>query len=510
MNQLFLKSRDQVWALLFSLLGLCLAILAMSSAQPDLPAYEARYLIALMTLVLTVSVLINQRLRNPYVDILHIVFFLFYVVRAVALLMFPLTSDLLNPPLATGAVSYATTFLIFAFIALVVGCQSFLRRPLPEIGSLSPLDTSIMKAILWISTVIVLANVCYYIASYMLCNDLYQGIANSAMAILHAVFDSWRTLFFLVPILVLYGGFLSNLERLLAISNLALFVGVGIFIGLKSSVLQVTLYFLFPMVLRLSLSRGSRMRNLTLYFVLFTAIAICGFALGKTMRVVHLNNYGCSNGHSKIEMLGNVASVLEGQGSPNMGAAPSLGGSKTILQLADGFSYRTGYFDFTVEKLSNSAYASVVTFRQYFMAIVDKVTPGFDVFNVPFVSRSIYYAHHPNSVPGQMMNSEQLTLFGEAGLLFGWGAPLYFLLACWLLGLLHRFLHRLAGSNMLAKNLAFLFVLQLFYYWIEGMGLDMLFILHLLHTGIFTLGVLLLAWGVVAASAPHMKWQKTK
>lgn len=488
------------WNLLISLFGFCLAMLAVVSARPSLPVYEARYLVGLMTLVLTTSVLINQRLRNPYADILHIVFFFFYVVRATTLLLYPLSSDLLNPPLPIGSVSRSTVFLILAFISLVVGCQLFLRRPIVETGDLTPQETSLIKAILWISTLLMLANACFDVITFAACKDVYLGIANSVFAILDAVFDSWRVLILLTPILALYGGLLSSSDRLMAIGNLVLLGGVGIYMGQKSSVLQIILYLLFPLVLKLRSSERVKLTKLMIYSVLIIALAMAGFALGKVMRVVQLNNYGCTGDHSKIEMLAYSGLILDGQASQEIAATSHVGRSNRAFDIMNSLSYRTGYFDFFVEKLSNPAYLEVVTFKQYFMAITDKVTPGFDVFNVPFISRTIYYAHHPDAVPGEMTNSEQITLFGEAGLLFGWGALLYLPFVCWLLGKTHRILHRLAGSSMLAKNLVYLFMLQLFYYWIEGMGLDMLLVLNLLHTGIFMLSVLLLAGGMVATS----------
>ena len=507
MNQLITDRPKKFSTILLILLGLCLAILAVGGARPNLPVYEVRYLIALMTLVLTASALINERLRNPYVDILHIVFLFFYVVRAIALLIYPLSTDLSGTPLPISAVSNSTVFLILAFISLVVGCHLFLRRPLVELRSLNPLETSVVRVALWISTVLVLVNGYYYITTFMQCNiNVYAGISNSALAILHHVFDLWRALILLIPAIVLYGGLLSNSERLVAICNLVLIAAVGVFTGSKSSILLIILYFLFPMVMKLRSSEVLKLRGLIIPFVLLTALVGAGFMGGKAMRIIHINDT-CTTDSSKIEMAVYFRALLRGQVDPETGVVkyflnPDKG---AILQLTDNFSYRTGYFDFFVEKFSNPAYLDVVTLKRYSMAITDKLTPGFDVFNVPFVSRSIYYAHHPGSVPGSMTNSEQLTVFGEAGLLFGWGALLFLPFFCWLLGGLHRILHRLAGDSMLAKNLVFLFMLQLFYYWIEGMGLDMLLVLHLLHSGIFILCVGFLAWGTVAASRLRLK-----
>jgi hypothetical protein len=497
----------KIFTSLIILLGISLAFFSAGTAIPDSPVYEARYLIALMTLVLTASVLINQRLCNPFADILHIVFFFFYVARSTVLLMYPLSSDLLSPPLATGVASNSTIFLILAFISLAVGCQLFLRGVAVEMGALNPRDISFLKACLWISTVIVLGNACYYAITFLQCENVYAGISNSALAILQSIFDSWRSLILLSPIIVLYGGYLSNSEKGVAIGNLILLSGIGILIGQKSTALQIILYLLFPLVLKIR-SSDLALRKLALHSVLLLAFAAAGFTLGKAMRVVQLNYYGCSSGHSKLEILGNVRALLDGQGSDEISLTPAEGYSNPTVRLIDNFSYRTGYFDFFVEKHSNPAYQKVVTIQQYYMAIVDKVTPGFDVYDVPFVSRSIYYAHHPGAVPGEMTNSEQLTVFGEAGLLFGWGALLFLPFVCWLLGHLHRTVHRQVEGSLLAKYLVYLFVLQLFYYWVEGMGLDMLFVLHFLYTGIFMSGVLFIACCIVNLQELHLRWRR--
>lgn len=248
-----------------------------------------------------------------------------------------------------------------------------------------------------------------------------------------------------------------------------------------------------------------------LYAAIVFSLIVAGYIMGKTMRIIHLNDYGCVTGaingeksstnFGKLLQLGGIDEILQGRGSIEMTSKMNSSSLKEsldlVLPLLEGFSYRSGYYDFFLEKYINPAYSDLITLKQYSMAIIDKVTPGFDVFNVPFISRSIYYAHHQGAIPGTMMNSEQITVFGEAALLFGWGGLIYLPLMCWAIAFLHKALSRQVRDYKLGKIFVYLFTLQIFYYWIEGMGLDMLLVLHLLYTGIYMFGILVIAWGTL-------------
>jgi hypothetical protein len=144
-------------------------------------------------------------------------------------------------------------------------------------------------------------------------------------------------------------------------------------------------------------------------------------------------------------------------------------GLDAISALVHLFSYRIGYLDFFLEKLSLEIYRPVVTFNYYYKSVIDKITPGFDVFHTSYMSRALYWAREGMTYEGT--NSEQITLFAESYILFGFFSILIYFL--------FLFSFRLAlqyYKNMLSIKYAFysFFVLQVFYDWIIGFGLDML------------------------------------
>ena len=103
------------------------------------------------------------------------------------------------------------------------------------------------------------------------------------------------------------------------------------------------------------------------------------------------------------------------------------------------------------------------------MAVIDKITPGFDIFHKSYMSRALYWAREGMTYEGT--NSEQITLFAESYILFGFFSILiyFFFLFSFRLALQYY-------RNMLSIKFAFysFFVLQVFYDWIIGFGLDML------------------------------------
>jgi len=487
--------------------GFIIAILSVYGANPELKLYETRYKIVIIVSILTASFIINQRFKNPFVDILHVVYCVFYLLRIEVLLILPLKSDALELGLSAGTVSSSLLFLTLSFIALVTGCHLFLSKTCVETGILNIVETKVVKAILWCVTVIVVFNLAYYTVTFLDCNENpYINSQKPILAILHAIFDGWRALFFLLPILIIYSSSLSKSDRIVAYINIIILGMIGILIGQKSIVLQILLYLLFSLVVKYRSSGFLDLKEIWIKVILLLVLILPSYMLGKASRTIHLNHYCNSSVAGKVGALASYESIMEGRGEEKSSIREEQGEEKSsisikrssfdrnLLETMNGLSERTGYFDLFIERFTNPVYLDVVTFKRYYMAVIDKVTPGFDVYDVPFVSRSIYYAQHIGSVPGEMTNSEQITLFGEAWLLFGWGSLLYLPFMCFLFRLLNNFLNYYTKSSKLLKNIAFLFVLQLFYYWVEGMGLDMLIILHLLHTGLYTLFILALAW----------------
>ena len=118
-------------------------------------------------------------------------------------------------------------------------------------------------------------------------------------------------------------------------------------------------------------------------------------------------------------------------------------------------------------------------------SIIDRITPGFDIFGVPYSAAAIYSAYYEDS-KGTVANSEFITVFGEAYIIFGFFSFFYYIAML----LLVKYLIFQSKSPYTFNTVLFrLFIMMSFYLWLRGPGLDMVF-LFAIYKGIFVLSVM--------------------
>ena len=99
---------------------------------------------------------------------------------------------------------------------------------------------------------------------------------------------------------------------------------------------------------------------------------------------------------------------------------------------------RIGYLDFYIEKQSNyeKYYKDKINLNYYYKPILDRLSPGIDLFNVPFASNVIQEEYFKKIYKEKKIkkefvthitNSEQLTIFAETESLFGKFSVFYYL-----------------------------------------------------------------------------------
>jgi hypothetical protein len=98
-----------------------------------------------------------------------------------------------------------------------------------------------------------------------------------------------------------------------------------------------------------------------------------------------------------------------------------------------------------------------------------------------------------------------MTLFGEAHILFGWVAPVFILVFCAFLGGLVRLGSWIFENFPLGRALFMIVMMRALYFWFEGFGIDMVIILRILHTGIFVLFILGMAYLVAREAVGRMR-----
>ncbi len=138
-----------------------------------------------------------------------------------------------------------------------------------------------------------------------------------------------------------------------------------------------------------------------------------------------------------------------------------------------GLIGRLSYFEFYFEKVINlNLYKDFINLSYYFKVIIDKLTPGFDLYNVGFASRELYKSYYIFSDPN-IMHSEQITPFAEAFILFKFYSIFYYIIIISsLIYILKYFSKKINFLNFLIMN----YIFYIFVNWILGIGLDQLII----------------------------------
>jgi len=409
------------------------------------------YLLIAVTLV---SLFINSRFNNEFIEILNVFFVGFYICRIPFIFSDGVISDVLLREVDVRNIPWYLIVLAVQYLFLLL-CILAINPRIPRKNISSFISESIFKRILLFSSIVVAVNLVRTFFFF----DIHGGTLSHIPAILKTIFteNNVLMLIFLSSLMVEKEVFRKYKYAIGGIVLFALFPSIHE--GSKSGLLQAMLL----VYLALLVVRGPlvlRLRGL----LVMGAVGIGTFFLffvGKVTRLFYVNDFAFAP--QRFVFLFRKFFVED----------------MNTTDLLNAFSYRIGYLDFFIQKISNPVYEPYVNFTYYFKALVDKMTPGFDVFGVPFASRAIYSAYHGPSV--NVLNSEVITVFGEGYLLFGFFSFVLYLVILLLIKM--AFLYFKASSGA-AFGLFYMYIIFSFYWWLTGSGLDMLIALAM-YQGIF-------------------------
>lgn len=394
------------------------------------------YFLILVTLG---SLFINIALKNIFLEVIHLMFVVFYLGRIPFILDSGVISDVISHEVDASDIGWGLYVLLYQYTALVV-CTVIIN-PKVKRNKFKVISKETFSRLIKLSFVILICNL-YYI---FFISQFAVVTLGSFFAILNQLFPTNMALLIIIMLFLLGDRPMIRKYRLYMTVVVISVIGSILYSGSKSGVLQVLLmFFLVSLIVR-----GPfifRLRSILYLFPIgFLSIAL--FFLGNSIRFYRRGMMEFGDIFDQVINYGhNSASFF-----------------------VHSFSYRVGFLDFFLEKLSLEIYRPVVTFNYYYMSVIDKITPGFDVFNKPYMSRALFWAREGMTYEGT--NSEQITLFAESFILFG-----FFSILIYFLFLLSFRLALQYFKNMLSIKYALysFFVLQVFYDWIIGFGLDML------------------------------------
>jgi len=408
------------------------------------------YLLLAVTLL---SLFINLHFKNDLLDILNIVFVVFFICRIPFLFFGTVHSDVITRNVNVDNISWSILVLIYQYFSLVV-CIICLNPKIIR-QKINPPSELTFKKIIKFSIFIVIINLintfCFW----------EYGVIKlpNVLAILSVIFNTPKILPILFLSIFLVEKNVLKKYKLTIFILFASFIVERTYIGSKSGVLSVILALLLAMIVVRGPYFTIKLKNIILVFI-GSIMFFTTYFLGGLFRAYQRGENITFN---DIYEMFNTRMI------------------SIYYDMVPSISHRMGYLDFFIEKLLNHHYKTAVNFEYYLMSITDKLTPQFDVFNVPFLSRTLYYLYDVPSKGGT--NSEQITLFAESHLLLGFFSFIMFFL---IIFLLKYVIQKIRFNYGFAYGVFYLYVIWAFYDWTVGFGLDMWIVLSIIYNGLFT------------------------
>ena len=410
--------------------------------------------VPLYGIILTEILLIlgNKIFKNPFLDTINLIFIVFFLLRVPFIYGDDVVSDVYLRNVDIDKVSYAIYVLNFDLIALSA-CVLFLM-PARAYFETYDISNDVCNRILKFTSLILASNILYIAFAF----KLGESNLPSAVAIFFALFNWGSILILLVPLLVLMGKKIAVKYRVYLYLQLLVCVLLVMYTGSKSGLFQIfALYLISLIAIRSPTTHRISIWTL-LMVIMFLAVATVMFILGDIFNKIQRSQVEASDWYDLL-----IASLDK------------------LSVVLNSVSYRIGYLDFYIDKLTQEVYASAFQLKYYVMAVLDAVSPGFDFFgDVPLVSRAVYNNYFGISIGP---NSEVSTVFAEAHQLFGYLSIVAYLFVLSVILFIRKYMKSFTTDY--GKAIIRIFIVYMFYNYMMGIGIDYWLFGHAIYPFIF-------------------------
>jgi hypothetical protein len=412
----------------------------------------------LLLLIVMCSLVINGRMKNEFLEFLNTFFVLFYVLRIPFIFGDTVASDVLVRDVDINKVSWyllilSVQYLYFVISILVIN-PKFSRTAVNGLVS-----NKIFRNVLFFCYLIIFANLLK--AAFFF--NLFGSTLHFIPAIMSSIFTERNALMVVIIMSIVSDKNLVARYKYAITGAIMLVLLEGIYGGSKSITLEIFLV-LYLGLLVVYGPLKLKIRNMLVVFF-GSVIGMIMYFVGIVTRGLHVSAFNFN-----VE---NFITVLFDRFDFN------------IEYFVNAFSYRIGYLDFFLQKVSTPIYEPYVNLLYYSKSIIDNITPGFDVFGVPYSAGAIFSAYYGES---NVANSEFITVFGEAHIIFGFFSFLFYLV---MLAFIKFAILKYKSQYTLNTALFNLFIMFNFYLWLRGPGMDMQFV-FIIYKGIFVLSIMIL------------------
>jgi len=396
--------------------------------------------IPLYGIILTEIFLIlgNKVFKNPFLDTINLIFIAFFLLRVPFIYDDRVVSDVYLRNVDIDRVSYALYVLNFNYIVLSA-CVLFLTPARASIKTYDISNDDFYRVLNFTSLVLIL-NIFYIAFAFR----LGENNIPSVVAIFFAIFNWGSILILLVPLLVLGGKKIAVKYRIYLYLQLLACVLLVMYTGSKSGLFQIFALYLISLIAIRDATYRISMWKLSMAMI-FLVVAISMYILGDIFNKIQRSQIEYVDWYDLFVAYFDKISIV-----------------------LNSVSYRIGYLDFYIDKLTQEVYVNAFQLKYYVMAFLDAVSPGFDFFgDVPLVSRAVYNNYFGK---GDGPNSEAITVFAEAHQLFGWFSFIAYLFVLLVILFVRKFMTSFTTDY--GKALTHIFIVNMLYSYMLGFGID--------------------------------------
>jgi hypothetical protein len=399
------------------------------------------------------ALLFERRRRDPFLVLLCFITILYYTLRVFTLYLYPVSSVFDRFAYDASDTNYALVFILVANLFLFAGLAAVRKSVLPLPSGEGRRPSSPLAVLGLLAGTVAL--------TYFVGHGSAAPRAIVALGVLPSplMIESMAMAYFFVYRRVLGRGFVLALLALIVVELAARTLW-----GSRSAMVSFLTTFIIVSLSAHSCIRFSRRLVVlgTLFAPLVAVLAVVAFAMSTYLRITD-GTAGRLNIGSTLSAAGQADELIQGN------AAQGFIG---------GVFARAGFLDFSAEVIAHrTEYSTVVNPGAYVRSFVDNIfSPGFDLFDQPKISNSLMFVYRDQGAPSKVMvdkgnfyQSDQLGIYGELYLLFGYGSlPVFFVLAY---VLKRAFVGKGSDSPFLAV-MRRVIVLMIFWRCVDSFGFD--------------------------------------
>jgi hypothetical protein len=436
------------------LLAAATGLVYLEVGQNDYLNGESIVLALLLAAQVQGALLIERRRRDPFVVLVCFILVTYYALRILTLLMVPFSFVLDRFEYLPADSNRALLFLLVANVFLFAGLFSR-ATPVDDPAWLRTWRPRSPGRVIFV--VVMAMLVIYTRGAFWSTDSIPRALYFVVMFFAQAFIFLMSLTYFLV-----FRSTLSWRVRAALIGLLVLEMVLHTLSGSRSAIVGILQNIL---IVILAVSGTVRIPRRALVVGVLVSPVVAAILIGTFVLSTYTRTFTSTGGSS----LATALEAVESAGDRLTTDYVLEAGLPVVLS-------RVGFFDYAAEVMAHrEQYARVVNFGAYARSVTDNLlSPGFDLFDQPKISNSLRFVYEDLGVPSKTVSAEeyqsdQLGIYGELFVLFGWlSLPCFYLVGT----LSKRIYASITDADPFLRTIKRVIVITLFVELINSFGMD--------------------------------------